>query len=79
MVIERLKSQMPEKEKSVEALFKNCEKRKKIIADTPEHYKAILEKAKHDLVRAIAEFEDKCYDWTIIKAYYSIHHAANAL
>jgi uncharacterized protein (UPF0332 family) len=38
-----------------------------------------LEKAKHDLSRAIKEFNDECWDWTIVKAYYSIHHAANAL
>jgi uncharacterized protein (UPF0332 family) len=31
------------------------------------------------LQRAIKEFEDNCWDWTIIKAYYAIHHAANAL
>jgi hypothetical protein len=25
---------------------------------------------EHDLQRAIKEFEDECWDWTIIKAYY---------
>jgi len=79
MVIERIKQKLPKKEESIRKMFENCRKRKKLIADTKEHYKERIEKAKHDLARAIAEFEDKSYDWTVIKSYYAIHHAGNAL
>ena len=79
MVIEKINTKLPKKESSIEKFYCNCEKRKKILKDTPKHYLVRLEKAKHDLTRAISEFEDKCWDWTAIKAYYAIHHAANAL
>ena len=79
MVIEQIKSKLQKKEKSILKLFENCVERKKLVADTKDHYKERLEKAKHDLSRAIAEFKDNSYDWTVIKAYYAIHHAGNAL
>lgn len=79
MKIEKIGIKLPKKEKSIEKFFKNCEKRKKFVNDTEEHYKKHLKKAKHDLTRAIAEFKDECWDWTVIKAYYAIHHAGNAL
>lgn len=79
MKLEKIKIKLPEKEGSIKKFFCNCEKRKKFVNDTKEHYKKHLGKAKHDLARAIDEFEDECWDWTIIKAYYAIHHAANAL
>ena len=79
MKIKEIKIKLPTKEESIKKFFNNCEKRKKFVDDTPEHYKKHLKKAKHDLTRANAEFIDECWDWTIIKAYYSIHHASNAL
>lgn len=79
MKIEKIEVKLPKKESSIKKFFNNCEKRKKLVIDTEEHYKKHLKKAKHDLMRAIAEFEDECWDWTVIKAYYSIHHAGNAL
>ena len=74
-----VKSELPKEKNSIKNFFLNCNKRKKLIQDTPNHFKNHLKKAKHDLARAIAEFEDGCWDWTVIKAYYAIHHAANAL
>jgi len=79
MKIQKIKTKLPLKEKSIEKFFLGCEKRKKFIVDTKDHYKKHFKKAKHDLIRAIAEFDDNCWDWTIIKAYYAIHHAGNAL
>ncbi|MEK6826085.1 MAG: HEPN domain-containing protein [Nanoarchaeota archaeon] len=70
---------LPKKENAIEKFYQNCEKRKKFIAIDKDNYKKHLKKAKHDLYRATKEFEDNCWDWTVIKAYYSIHHAANAL
>ena len=79
MKFEDIKIKLPEKEDSIKNFFENCEKRKKFVNEPPEHYKNHLKKAKHDLTRAIAEFKDECWDWTIIKSYYSLHHAGNAL
>lgn len=79
MKINGIKINLPEKEKSFKKFFNNCKNRKKFVDDTKEHYKQHFKKAKHDLTRAIAEFNDGCWDWTIIKAYYAIHHAGNSL
>ncbi len=79
MKIEEIKIKLPKKEESIKKFFDNCEKRRKFVDDTKEHYKKHFKKAKHDLSRAIAEFEDKCWDWAIIMSYYGIHHAGNAL
>lgn len=79
MKIKDISVKLPQKEDSIENFFSNCINRKKFVEDTKDHYKKHLKKAKHDLARAIAEFNDGCWDWTVIKAYYSIHHAANAL
>lgn len=74
-----IKIKLPKKEKSIEKFYLNCEKRKKFVAVGKENYKKHLKKAKHDFYRAEKEYNDKCWDWTVIKSYYSIHHAANAL
>ena len=70
---------LPNTEKGVKKFQENCEKRNKFIQGNREFYKKHLKKAKHDLYRAVREFEDQCWDWTVIKAYYAIHHAANSL
>ncbi len=77
--IDRVEVKLPKAEETAKSFFLSCNARKKFVPDTEDHYKSHLKKAKHDLVRAEAEFRDGCWDWTIIKAYYSIHHAANTL
>lgn len=79
MKINGVTIKLPTKKESVEKFFVSCAKRKKFVDDIEEHYKKHFKKAKHDLARAIAEFEDDCWDWTIIKAYYAVHHGGNAL
>lgn len=78
-MIKDIKIKIPKTEKAIENSLKACEKRRKFVTDTEEHYKKRLKKAKHDLQRAIDEFQGNTWDWTIIKAYYAMHHAANAL
>lgn len=78
-MIEDVSINLPKTERAIENYFLNCNKRSKFITDTKEHYKKRLKKAKHDLKCAIDESENKNWDWTIVKAYYAIHHAANAL
>ena len=79
MKIDKIDVKLPKKEDSVRNFFLSCEKRKKLVEDIKGHHAQHLKKAKHDLSRAIAEFQDNCWDWTIVKAYYAIHHAGNAL
>jgi len=79
MKIKEIKLKLPEKKESIEKFFLNCEKRRKFITDDKKNYEKHIKKAKHDLYRALKEVEDKCWDWTVIKAYYAIHHAANSL
>ena len=79
MKLDEIKLKLPAKEKGIEKFYCNCENRKKFIQSDKENYKQHFEKAKHDLYRAEKEAEDKCWDWTIIKAYYAVHHAANSI
>ncbi|MEK6903435.1 MAG: HEPN domain-containing protein [Nanoarchaeota archaeon] len=79
MKIKEIKIKLPTEKESVARFFENCERRKKFISSEKENYKKHLQKAKHDLLRAVKEYEDECWDWTVIKAYYALHHAANAL
>jgi len=79
MKMDKIKIKLPKTDEGIVNYFKNCEKRGKFIKDTSGHYKSHLKKAKHDLKRAIKEFNDECWDWTIIKAYYAIFHTGNAL
>jgi len=77
--IDEIKLKLPKMKQSVENFYFHCEKRKKYIEGKKEYAVKHLGKSKHDLFRATREFEDNCWDWTVIKAYYSIHHAGNAL
>jgi len=77
--IDEIKLKLPKDIRRIEKFYVNCEKRKKYIEGKKEYADKHLKKAKHDLFRATREFEDGCWDWTVIKAYYSIHHAGNAL
>ena len=78
-MIEDVEIKLPKTEEAIKNHFLNCENRKKFVKDTEQHYKKRLKKAKHDLKCAADEFQNKNWDWTIVKAYYAIHHAANAL
>lgn len=78
-MLEQIRSEMPKSKESIESFFGSCIQRKRFLEEKKEEFFIHLEKAKHDLTRAIAEFEDKCYDWTVVKAYYAMHHAANSL
>src|SRR3989344_4283716 len=79
MEIKDLKIKLPKEKEGITKFYENCEKRRKFVDIDKENNKKHLKKAKHDLYRAEREYEDKCWDWTVIKAYYSIHHAANSL
>lgn len=79
MKLNGIKIKLPKTERGTTRFFRNCERRKRFVKDVKEHYKKRLKKAKHDLSRAVDEFEDGCWDWTIVKSYYAIFHAGNSL
>ncbi|MCD6590802.1 MAG: HEPN domain-containing protein [Candidatus Aenigmarchaeota archaeon] len=79
MRLNGIRIKLPKTEKGAVNFLNNCERRKRFVKDVKGHYKKHLKKAKHDLYRAIDEFEDGCWDWTIVKSYYAIFHAGNAL
>jgi len=78
-MLEKIKIRLPKKEKSIEKFFSSCEKRKKFVQDIENYNEKRLKKSKHDLKAAISEFKEENWDWTVVKAYYAIHHAGNAL
>jgi len=78
-MLKEIEQKLPKTEKAMENFFLSCQEGSKFVTDLPDYYKKRLKKAKHDLKCAIEEYQNKNWDWTIIKAYYSIHHAANSL
>lgn len=78
-MIDEIEIKLPRTRESIERYFLGCKKRKRFVRDAPGHHMKRLKKAKHDLSCALDELDDGNWDWTIVKAYYAIHHAANAL
>lgn len=72
-------TRLPAEKERITNFYESCEKRHKFVEGIKDHAEKHLRKAKHDLSRAIREFEDKCWDWTIIKAYYAVFHVGNFL
>ncbi len=78
-MIENIISTLPRNKESVYKGFCNCRKLKKYILVSEKEFAPHLEKAKSDLSKIRADFENEAWDWVVIKSYYSIHHAINAL
>lgn len=79
MVIEELISKLPKTSKGIENAYKNCSRLKRLIRVKNSEFSAHLEKAKSDLAKIKSDYDNRAWDWVIIKSYYSIHHAINAL
>src|SRR3989338_346277 len=75
----KIQNKLPKDKERIKIFYENCEKRHKYTSAVREYADKHLIKAKHDFSRAVKELEDKCWDWTVIKAYYSIFHAGNYL
>lgn len=78
-MIEDIIPTLPKKKEGIEKSYKNCEESRKYTILSKEEFKSHLEKAKSDLSRIQVDYDDEAWDWVIIKAYYAIHHAINAL
>ncbi len=72
-------SQLPKTEEGIENAYNSCSGRAKYIHVAEADFNLYLEKAKSDLKNIENDCKAEAWDWVIIKAYYSIHHAANAL
>lgn len=79
MVLEEIISQLPKNSEAIKKVFENCLERKKFIEIKKEEFITHLEKAKSDLKNIANDYEKKAWDWVVIKSYYAIHHAINAL
>ncbi|MBU0760147.1 MAG: hypothetical protein KJ858_00485, partial [Nanoarchaeota archaeon] len=75
----KIENKLPKEKEKVRKFYENCEARHKYVPAMMEQAEKHLIKAKHDFSRALSELDDRCWDWTVIKAYYSIFHAGNFL
>ena len=78
-MIDDIISTLPKSKEKIEKSYTNCEKLKKYVAIGNSEFVSHLEKAKSDLSSIETDFQQEKWDWVIIKAYYSIHHAINTL
>lgn len=69
----------PKTEKKLEKSFKSCWARKKFIQVENKTYTDHLDMAKSDLSGIKSDHENENWRWVIIKSYYTIFHATNAL
>jgi len=74
-----IENKLPKDKERISKFYENCERRHKYVSGIKEQAGKHLRKAQHDLYRAEKELADNCWDWTVIKAYYSIFHAGNYL
>lgn len=79
MVLEELDSRLPTDENDVKNAYASCEARKKFVEIDKSEFTVYLEKSKSDLERVEADYKTGGWDWVVVKSYYSMHHAANAL
>lgn len=78
-IFEEINVRFPKDDLKIEKSFENCKKRKKFVDVSKDNYLSHLEMAKDDLVSLKTDFDNMNWRWTVIKAYYAIFHATNAL
>ena len=76
-MLEKIVPKLPKTKEAIARAFENCSK--KFVTVSNEEFKAHLEKSKSDLASISNDYVKNSWDWVIVKAYYAIHHAANAL
>lgn len=79
MVLDELDSHLPRTAQELENAHRACDERKKFISVPNREFAAYLEKAKSDLERVESDYLAEGWDWVVVKSYYAIHHASNAL
>ncbi len=78
-MIEEFVSNLPKTREGVKSAFENCSSRAKFIEAAKTEFKNHLEKAKSDLRSIENDFSTEFWNWVVVKSYYAMHHAANAL
>ena len=79
MVIEEVVPHLPKSSEAIRKAYASCETTGRFIEVGKGAFLPHLEKAKSDLSRVRPDMENGYWDWVIIKSYYSMHHAINAL
>ncbi len=79
MALEGIVPRLPKDSKAIENVYRSCERQRRFIGVNAEEFSSHREKAKSDLSRVNVDLDGQSWDWAIIKSYYSIHHAINAL
>lgn len=69
----------PIEAKSVASAFESCQERKRFVEVSSDSFQGHLDLAKDDLTALTADYEKSNWRWVIIKAYYAVFHATNAL
>src|SRR3989344_340722 len=78
-MIDEVIPSLPIKEESIKSSYENCFSKRCFIEVDNREFSAHLEKAKSDLARVKNDYQQESWDWVIVKSYYSIMHAFNAL
>ena len=78
-MLEEMIPRLPRKESSIKKAFESCKSRGRFVPVDSKKFSAHLEKAKSDLAKISYEMDHRAWDWVIVKSYYSMHHALNAL
>lgn len=78
-IFDSISVQFPTQAENVAAAFENCKKRKKFVEIPPDSFQEHLDMAKDDLLALDSDVQARHWRWVIIKAYYAVFHATNAL
>ncbi len=78
-IFDKIETNFPKTQEALDNAFANCQKRKQFIPTRKENFKSHLELAKADLASLERDFKSQDWRWTIVKSYYAIFHATNAL
>lgn len=78
-VLEKIEVNFPKTAVAIDNAFLSCQRRKQFTKTKKEDWKSHLELAKVDLASLERDFKSQDWRWTIVKSYYSIFHATNAL
>ncbi|MDP7080074.1 MAG: HEPN domain-containing protein [Candidatus Undinarchaeales archaeon] len=78
-ILSEMTTNLPRTTKASDAFFNNCMKRRRFVQVPKDDFVKHLEKSKHDLSQVDTDYIQGSWDWAVVKAYYSVFHAANAL
>ncbi|MDP6627540.1 MAG: HEPN domain-containing protein [Methanopyri archaeon] len=72
-------SNLPRSSEACTSFFDNCARRRRFVRVPKGDFAKHLEKSKHDFSQVESDYTRGSWDWVVVKAYYAVFHAANAL